>query len=105
MNFTADGLDGFGGVIGDLDAELFFESHDQFDRVEAVSAQIVDEGRVFHDLVFFNAEMLDNDLLHAVCDIAHVFCASFCLGRLSPRSAPTPLSRGVALICPKGRLG
>ena len=39
----AEGLDGLGCIIGDFDAELFFECHDQFDRVERVRAQVVDE--------------------------------------------------------------
>ena len=32
---------------GDLDAEFFLERHHQFDRVEAVRAEIVDERRRF----------------------------------------------------------
>ena len=56
---------------GNLAAELLLERHHEFDRVQAVGAQIVDEAGVVGDLVGLHAEMLDNDLLHALCDIAH----------------------------------
>ncbi len=58
-------------VIGNLDAEFFFERHDQLDGVEAVGAQIFDEGRVVGDLVGIHVQMLDDDLLHALGSIAH----------------------------------
>src|SRR5262245_9882522 len=44
---VADRLDLLGGVVGNLDAELFLEGHHEFDRVEAVGAEIVDELRIF----------------------------------------------------------
>ncbi len=69
---VADGVDLLGRVVGNLDAELFLEGHHQLDDVEAVGAQIVDEARVGRDLVFLDAEVLDNDLLHAVGGVAHV---------------------------------
>src|SRR5688500_20284448 len=65
------GEDLLGRVVGNLDAELFLERHDELDGVEAVSAQIVDEARVLGDLVGLDAQMLNNDLLHAICDVAH----------------------------------
>ena len=68
---VADGHDGFRRVVGDFDAEFFFERHDQLDRVEAVGAQIFDEGRVVGDLVGIDIQMLDDDLLHALGGIAH----------------------------------
>ena len=52
---VANRLDGFGGVIGDLDPELFLEGHNQLDGVEAVGTQIVDERSGFDHLVFVNA--------------------------------------------------
>src|SRR5689334_16540923 len=60
-----------GGVVGDLAAELFFESHDQLDGIKAVRAQIVDEAGAFGDLRLFDAEMLDDDLLDPFRDVAH----------------------------------
>ena len=75
MNFTAvaECLDGFGCVIRNLDAELFFESHDQLNGVEAVSAEVVDERRVLNHFVLFDTKVLDNNFLNAICDVAHVF--------------------------------
>jgi hypothetical protein len=43
LHRIANSDDGLGGVIGDLDAELFLESHDEFDAVERVGAEIIDE--------------------------------------------------------------
>ena len=60
-----------GGIVGNLAAELLLERHDQLDGVEAVGAEIVDEAGVVGDLVGLDAEMLDDDLLHALCDVAH----------------------------------
>jgi hypothetical protein len=71
LDRVAEGLDVLGCVIGDLDAELFFEGHNQLDSVEAVCAQIIDKGRVFHDFIFFHTKVLNNDLFNAVCDVAH----------------------------------
>src|SRR5580704_6279358 len=48
---VADRHDGFGGIIGNLDAEFLFERHDQLDGVEAVGAQIFNKGRIVGDLV------------------------------------------------------
>src|SRR6185503_17144831 len=66
-----DGRDLLGGVVRDLDPELLLERHDQLDDVEAVGAEIVDEARFLGDLVRFDAQMLDDDLLNAVGSLAH----------------------------------
>ena len=60
-----------GRVIRNFDAEFFFKRHHQLDRVEAVGAQIFDEGRGIRDLVGIDIEMFDDDLLHALGSIAH----------------------------------
>src|SRR6185295_4902202 len=67
-----DGRDLLGGVVRDLDPELLLERHDQLDDVEAVGAEIVDEARFLGDLVGFDAQMLDDDLLNAVGSFAHM---------------------------------
>src|ERR1700710_928259 len=66
-----DGADLLGGILGDFDAEGFFESHDKLDRVEAVRAEIVDEGRFGSHLRLLHAQMFHHDLLHLVGDFAH----------------------------------
>src|SRR4030095_126371 len=57
--------------MGNLAAEFLFERHHEFDGVQAVRAQIIDEAGVVGDLVGLYSEMLDHDLLPARCDIAH----------------------------------
>src|SRR5215469_3033557 len=59
------------GVVRDLDPEFLFEGHDKLDNVEAVSAEIVNEARVFGHLVRLDAEMFDDDLLHPIGSLAH----------------------------------
>jgi hypothetical protein len=65
------GRDLFGGIIGDFNAEFLFKRHYQFDDVEAVGTQIVDEARFNGDLVSVNAEMFDNNLFNPVGGLAH----------------------------------
>jgi hypothetical protein len=55
---VADGGDLLGRIVGDLDAELFLEGHHQLDDVETVGAQIVDEARLFGDLLLLDAVKL-----------------------------------------------
>ena len=55
-----DGRDLLGGVVGDLDPELFLERHHQLDDIEAVRAQIVDEVRVRAHLLGLDAQVIDD---------------------------------------------
>src|SRR4029453_7230545 len=66
-----DGLDLFGRIIGNLAAELFLEGHHELDGVQAVRAQVVDEGRSVGDLRFLDPEVLDHDLLNPPGNVAH----------------------------------
>src|SRR6185437_1000229 len=68
---VADGDNGFRRIVGNFDAEFFLKSHHQLDGVEAVCAQIFNEGRVVRDLVGIDIQVLDDDLLHALGSIAH----------------------------------
>src|SRR6478672_11012385 len=68
----------FCSVIRNFDSELFFECHHQLDDVEAVRAKIIDEARVLGDLVGFDAEMFDDDLLHPIGSLAHVGLPPLC---------------------------
>ena len=65
------GQDLLGGIVRDFATELFLEGHDEFDRVETVSTEVVDEARRFRHLLRLNAEMLNDDLLNALGNIAH----------------------------------
>src|SRR5574337_300964 len=50
-------------LVGNLGLELFFERHHQFDRVERVGAEVVDERRFVLDFRLRDAQLLGNDLL------------------------------------------
>src|SRR5687768_12183473 len=54
LHGIADGLNLLGGIVRNLASELFLESHDQLDGVEAVGAEIVDEARAFRHLLGFD---------------------------------------------------
>src|SRR5260370_1037569 len=71
-----DGDDILGRVIRDFAPEFLFKSHHQLDRIEAVGAQIVDETGILGHLDFVDAEMLDDDLLDPLSDVAHSIMSS-----------------------------
>src|SRR5207237_7824258 len=77
-----DGNDLLGGVVRDLAAELLLEGHHQLDGVEAVGPQIVDETGVLGHLGLVDAEMLDDDLLDPIGDIAHSLNSSSVYGKI-----------------------
>ncbi|EAT08572.1 acyl carrier protein [Sphingomonas sp. SKA58] len=66
-----DGGDLLGSVVGDFDAEFFFERHHQLDDIKAVCAQIVDEAGILGHLFGFYAQMLDDDFLYAIRGLTH----------------------------------
>src|SRR5204863_8432748 len=55
-----------GILVGDLEAELLLERHDELDGVERISAQVVDERGVRRHFLFVHAELLHDDALHFV---------------------------------------
>src|SRR5262249_43948591 len=71
FNGVADRQDGLGGVIRDLATEFFLERHDQFDRVQAVGPEIVDEPCVLGHLFGFDAQMFHDDLFRSLANITH----------------------------------
>jgi hypothetical protein len=77
LHRIAERLDRLGSVIGNFDSEFFLERHNQFNGIKAVCTKIVDERRILGDLVFFNAQMLDDDLARAIFDVAHVSSSQF----------------------------
>src|SRR5690348_18487235 len=80
-------------VVRDFDRELFLEGHHQLDRVERVGAEVVDELGVFLDLRRFDAEVLDDDLLNALGNIAHFLVLPVSSKSVSPEFA----QRGAAI--------
>ena len=59
----------FGGVVGDLDVELFFKGHHQLDVVEAVGAEVVDEAGLLGHLLRIGVQVLDDDLADTFEDV------------------------------------
>ncbi|CUW87088.1 Acyl carrier protein (modular protein) [Agrobacterium fabacearum CFBP 5771] len=72
LDSVANSQDRVSCVVWDLDAEFFFESHDQFNGIERISAQIVNEACAFNNFVGVDAQMINYNFLYAFCDIAHV---------------------------------
>src|SRR6266545_3596329 len=56
-----DFADFFGLVVGDLNAELLLESHDQLDLIERVGPQVLHERGVSGDFVRVDSELFDDD--------------------------------------------
>lgn len=67
----ANSLNLFSSIIRDFNVEFFFERHDQLDRVEGVSAQIVNKARAFLNFGFVNTEVLNDDFLHTCGYVTH----------------------------------
>jgi len=102
LDCVAEGLNVFSRIIGDLDAELFFERHDQFNRVEAVCAQIVDERSVLNNFVSSTPKCSTTIFLTRSAT-SLIFCPhSFGLQR--PLLFPFKTVTGLSGSCPEGRL-
>src|SRR5690606_33351979 len=83
------GLDGFGGVIGDFNIELFFKRHDQLDDVQAVGAQVVDKAGILLNFLFIDIKMLDDDFLYAGFNILAHIVILICLYPINPELLTT----------------
>ena len=57
-----DRFDLLGGIIGNVDVELFFQLHYQLDCVERISAQVVHERSFRGNLFFVDAELGSHDV-------------------------------------------
>src|SRR6185312_4340648 len=66
------GGDLLGLLVRDLGLELLLEGHDQLHGIERIGAQIVHERGIRGDVFFLDAKLLDDDLLDALFDAAHV---------------------------------
>jgi hypothetical protein len=58
-------------LVRNLAIELFFESHNQFDGVQRVGTEIINEGRFPGHLFLLDAKLLDDDLLDALFNGTH----------------------------------
>jgi hypothetical protein len=69
----ADGEDRLGGIVGNFAPEFFLECHHEFDGVEAVGAEIVDEACRLGHLLGLDAEVFNDDLFDPVGNFTHRF--------------------------------
>ena len=60
-----------GFFIRNFGIEFFFQRHYQFNGIQRVSAQVVDEGGSVLHVLFFNTQLFDDDFLYAFFDVAH----------------------------------
>src|SRR5215207_7567054 len=59
-------------LVGDVDVELLLEGHDQLDGVQTVRAEVLHEARLAGQLLALHAQLLDDDVLDLLFDVAHV---------------------------------
>ena len=62
LHDVTDLLEFLGILVGDLDSEFLFKSHDKLDGVEGVGSEILNERGVGGDLFCGHAELLDDDV-------------------------------------------
>jgi hypothetical protein len=64
-----DRSDLLGFFVRNLALEFFLEGHHQFDGVERIRAEVVDEGGFGLDVRLVDAELLSDELLDALFDV------------------------------------
>ena len=62
FHHVADGLHFFRVFIRNIEVELFFHRHHEFNDVEAVCAEVVDERSGLGDLVGFDSQLIANEV-------------------------------------------
>ena len=94
----AHALNLFRILVGNLDAELFLETHDQFDGVELVSAEVVDETSIWRNFIFVDAQLVHYDLFYFLLNvlIGHSFCSSL----VNVRQTSVFVDRFLSLLFP-----
>jgi len=55
--------------VGDLDAELVFELHDELHQVQAIGVQVILERRFQRDVRGIDAKLVDQDVAHLSEDL------------------------------------
>jgi hypothetical protein len=72
LHGIADGAELIRLFVRDVDVELLLEGHHQLDGVQAVAAEVLHETGVGLELLPLHAELLDDDVLDLLFDVAHV---------------------------------
>jgi hypothetical protein len=81
VDSLADGLDLLRVLVGDLDAELILELHDQLDQIERVGVEILLERRLLCDLALIDTELVGQNLLDPLVDFLARRCHVTSSGR------------------------
>src|SRR5690349_10050252 len=69
---VTDGAELLGVLVGDVDVELLLERHHELHRVQAVGAEVLHEAGLAGELLTLDAQLLDDDVLDLLFDVAHV---------------------------------
>src|SRR5581483_5668897 len=69
VHYVLDGADFLGVFIRDLNVELLFKRHHQFDDIERVSAEVLDERRIGFHFVGGYTELLADFLANLGFDV------------------------------------
>src|SRR5690242_1805879 len=67
----ADGQNRLRRIVGNLATKLFFKCHHEFDGVETVGAEVVDEARIVDHFLGLNTKVFDHDLLNPLANLTH----------------------------------
>src|SRR5215217_8630125 len=64
--------------VGNLNAKLFLKTHHEFDRVQRIGAEVVNEPGIRRDLILIDTKLIDDNLFYLVLDllIGHRVCSS-----------------------------
>jgi hypothetical protein len=74
---VTDRTDRFLHIVWDFDIEFFFESHDQFDQVQGVSTEVVDEACALNYLVGVHVEIIDYDFFNTLKNVRHEYLSRY----------------------------
>src|SRR6202142_2825990 len=74
---VTDGQNRLRRIVGNFTTKFFFKGHHQFDSVEAVGTEVVNEARVVDNLFGFDTERLAHDLLNSPANLTHRSPSSF----------------------------
>ena len=64
----ADTLKFLSVFVWNFDVEFFFKSHHELDGIERIRTEIFDEGSRGNDLLWIDAELLDDDVFYFFFD-------------------------------------
>ncbi|OHD56384.1 MAG: hypothetical protein A2Y33_00010 [Spirochaetes bacterium GWF1_51_8] len=80
-NSIADSAKFLRFLIGNIDTELFFKSHNKVNDIKGVRAEVFDESRGFNNRGCFYSQFVNNNFFNLINNISHIknllFVSSF----------------------------